>query len=99
MSLSVEERKVTSIELYNHLKDATLSIDAIAKQFNLSPKDIIAILDMDNTQTATPMPMNEFIHLVWDIRDYINNELRSNGIQPKEYSYLKGMKTDYWFLQ
>lgn len=99
MSLSVEERKITSTELYDHLKDATLSVEAIAKQFHLSPQDITAILDMDNTHMVTPMPMNEFIHLVWDVRDYINDALRTNGVTPKEYSYLKGMKTDYWFLQ
>ncbi|WP_414047286.1 DUF2316 family protein [Macrococcus equi] len=99
MSLSVEERKITSTELYAHLHDATLSVETIAQQFNLTPQDITAILDMDNSHMVTPMPMNEFIHLVWDVRDFINNELRNNGFTPKEYSYLKGMKTDYWFLQ
>ncbi|MCU7557464.1 DUF2316 family protein [Macrococcus capreoli] len=99
MSLSIEERQITSKELYNHLKDAALSIETIATRFNLTIQDIIAILDMDNTQMVTPVPMNEFIHLVWDVRDYINDELRTNGLTPKEYSYLKGMKTDYWFLQ
>ncbi|WP_414048828.1 DUF2316 family protein [Macrococcus animalis] len=99
MSLSVEERKITSTELYDHLKDAALSIDTIAKQFNLTTQDITAVLNMNNTQMLTPVPMNEFIHLVWDVRDYMNNVLRTNGITPKQYSYLKGMKTDYWFLK
>lgn len=99
MSLSVEERKVTSTELYAHLNDTTLSIATIAEHFNLTSQDITAILNMDNSQMSTILPTNEFIHLVWDVRDFINDELRTHGITPKEYSYLKGMKTDYWFLQ
>lgn len=99
MSLSVQERNITSKELYAHLHDATLSIQAIASHFNLTSQDVKAILDMDNTQMETKIDSNEFTHLVWDIRDYINDELRSTGSVPAEYSYLKGLKTDYWFLQ
>ncbi|MCE4957776.1 DUF2316 family protein [Macrococcoides caseolyticum] len=99
MSLSVEERKITSTELYRHLNDATLSVESLASHFNLTTQDITAILNMENTEMDTQVPMNEFIHLVWDVRDYINDVIRTKGLTPEAYSYLKGMKTDYWFLK
>lgn len=36
---------------------------------------------------------------MWDVRDLINDNIRQNGAQPEDYTYLKGEKEDYWFLQ
>lgn len=43
--------------------------------------------------------LQRFIHRVWDVRDIINSNIKENGQTPEEYTYLKGEKEDYWFLQ
>lgn len=43
--------------------------------------------------------LQRFIHLVWDVRDVINDNIKENGQTPEPYTYLKGEKEDYWFLR
>ncbi|MCG3082830.1 DUF2316 family protein, partial [Pseudomonas aeruginosa] len=34
--------------------------------------------------------LQRFIHLVWDVRDVINDNIKGNGQTPEPYTYLKG---------
>ena len=43
--------------------------------------------------------LQRFIHLVWDVRNVINDNIKENGQTPEPYTYLKGEKEDYWFLR
>ena len=36
--------------------------------------------------------LQRFIHLVWDVRDVINDNIKENGQTPEPYTYLKGEK-------
>ncbi|MCI2774311.1 Uncharacterized protein conserved in bacteria [Staphylococcus petrasii] len=99
MSLNKEQRRVTSEELKAHFHESTLSLENIAEEMNISVEDVEKVLNMDAPNGFFGNKLQKFIHLVWDIRDLINNDIKMNGATPKEYTYLKGEKEDYWFLQ
>ncbi|BGE81475.1 DUF2316 family protein [Staphylococcus petrasii] len=99
MSLNKEQRRVTSEELKAHFHESTLSLENIAEEMNISVEDVEKVLNMDAPNGFFGNKLQKFIHLVWDIRDLINNDIKMNGDTPKEYTYLKGEKEDYWFLQ
>ncbi|MCJ1777649.1 DUF2316 family protein [Mammaliicoccus sciuri] len=99
MSLNKEQRKVTSKELIEHFKASHLSEETIAEALNVTPKDIHKALHMEAPNGLMRNRLMDFIHLVWDVRDYINKEIKAQGNEPIEYTYLKGNKEDYSFLQ
>lgn len=99
MSLNKEQRRVTSEELKAHFHESTLSLENIAEEMNISVEDVEKVLNMDAPNGFFGNKLQQFIHLVWDIRDLINKDIKINGDTPKEYTYLKGEKEDYWFLQ
>lgn len=99
MSLNKEQRKVTSKELIEHFKASHLTEEAIAEGFNVTPKDIHKALNMEAPNGLMRNRLMDFIHLVWDVRDFINKEIKAQGNEPIEYTYLKGNKEDYSFLQ
>ncbi|MDT0723731.1 DUF2316 family protein [Staphylococcus haemolyticus] len=77
----------------------TASIENIAYEMNISVEEVERVLNMDAPNGFFGNKLQIFIHLVWDVRDLINDNIRQNGDQPKDYTYLKGEKEDYWFLQ
>lgn len=99
MSLNKEQRRITSEELKAHFETSTLSMENIAQEMNISVEQVEKVLNMDEPNGFFGNKLQTFIHLVWDIRDLINENIKQNGDMPKEYSYLKGEKEDYWFLQ
>ncbi|PTK08889.1 DUF2316 family protein [Mammaliicoccus sciuri] len=99
MSLNKEQRKVTSEELIEHFKASHLTEEAIAEGLNVTPKDIHKALNMEAPNGLLRNRLMDFIHLVWDVRDFINKEIKAQGNEPIEYTYLKGNKEDYSFLQ
>lgn len=99
MSLNKEQRRITSEELKAHFETSTLSMENIAQEMNISVEQVEKVLSMDAPNGFFGNKLQTFIHLVWDIRDLINENIKQNGDMPKEYSYLKGEKEDYWFLQ
>ena len=99
MSLNKEQRKVTSEELIEHFKASHLTEEAIAEGLNVTPKDIHKALNMEAPNGLMRNRLMDFIHLVWDVRDFINKEIKAQGNEPIEYTYLKGNKEDYSFLQ
>ncbi|MCQ9279893.1 MULTISPECIES: DUF2316 family protein [Staphylococcus] len=99
MSLNKHQRHVTSEELKAHFYESTLSIENIAQEMNISIEEVERVLDMDAPNGFFGNKLQTFIHLVWDVRDLINDNIRQNGDQPEDYTYLKGEKEDYWFLQ
>lgn len=99
MSLNKHQRHVTSEELKAHFHESTLSIENIAQEMNISIEEVERVLDMDGPNGFFGNKLQTFIHLVWDVRDLINDNIRQNGAQPEDYTYLKGEKEDYWFLQ
>lgn len=99
MSLNKEQRRVTSAELKAHFHQSTLTIEALAQTLNISVAEVRNVLDMHAPNGIFGNKLHTFIHLVWDVRDLINENIRQNGNEPKAYSYLKGEKEDYWFLQ
>ena len=99
MSLNKHQRHVTSEELKAHFHESTLSIENIAQEMNISIEEVERVLDMDAPNGFFGNKLQTFIHLVWDVRDLITDNIRQNGDQPKDYTYLKGGKEDYWFLQ
>lgn len=99
MSLNKEQRRITSEELKAHFETSTLSMENIAQEINISVEQVEKVLNMDAPNGFFGNKLQTFIHLVWDIRDLINENIKQNGDMPKEYSYLKGEKEDYWFLQ
>lgn len=99
MSLNKEQRRITSEELKAHFETSTLSMENIAQEMNISVEQVEKVLNMDAPNGFFGNKLQTFIHLVWDIRDLINENIKQNGDMPKEYSYLKGEKEDYWFLQ
>ena len=99
MSLNIEQRRITSEELKAHFETSTLSMENIAQEMNISVEQVEKVLNMDAPNGFFGNKLQTFIHLVWDIRDLINENIKQNGDMPKEYSYLKGEKEDYWFLQ
>ncbi|MCJ0913721.1 MULTISPECIES: DUF2316 family protein [Mammaliicoccus] len=99
MSLNKEQRKVTSKELIEHFKASHLTEEEIAEGLNVTPKDIHKALNMEAPNGLMRNRLMDFIHLVWDVRDFINKEIKAQGNEPIEYTYLKGNKEDYSFLQ
>ncbi|PCF84976.1 DUF2316 family protein [Staphylococcus intermedius] len=99
MSLNKAQRRVTSEELKAHFAQSTLTIAQIADKMHISEKQVENILNMDAPSRLLGGGLNTFIHQVWDLRDHINDNIKANGDIPAEYTYLKGEKEDYWFLQ
>ena len=92
MSLNKEQRRVTSAELKAHFHQSTLTIEALAQTLNISAAEVRNVLDMHAPNGIFGNKLHTFIHLVWDVRDLINENIRQNGNEPKAYSYLKGEK-------
>ncbi|RZI01311.1 DUF2316 family protein [Staphylococcus condimenti] len=96
MSLNKEQRAITRDELQAHFDKSSLSKTDLADALDVSVKDINLVLDMKAPKFGSKL--QNFIHLVWDVRDEINYNIRSHGKEPEPYTYLKGEKEDYWFL-
>lgn len=99
MSLNKEQRRITGEELREHFNQSTLSIEDISKKMSISVEEVEKVLNMNSPNGLFGNRLQRFIHLVWDIRDMINSNIKDNGETPTEYTYLKGEKEDYWFLQ
>ena len=99
MSLNKEQRRITSEELKAHFETSTLSMENIAQEMNISVEQVEKVLNMNAPSGFFGNQLQRFIHRVWDVRDIINSNIKENGLTPEEYTYLKGEKEDYWFLQ
>ncbi|MDI0014564.1 DUF2316 family protein [Staphylococcus caprae] len=99
MSLNKEQRRITAIELQEHFNESTLSMEDIANKMSISVEEVEKVLNMNAPNGFFSNQLQRFIHLVWDIRDVMNSNIKENGDTPEEYTYLKGEKEDYWFLQ
>ncbi|HCU8185610.1 TPA: DUF2316 family protein [Staphylococcus aureus] len=110
MSLNKEQRRITAEELQAHFEASTLSVQMIAEKLNVTTEDVEKVLAMTAEDVEKVLAMTaplgifshqlqRFIHLVWDVRDVINDNIKGNGQTPEPYTYLKGEKEDYWFLR
>lgn len=99
MSLNQQQRKLTSEELKAHFEQSTLSEADLAHALNITKEEVVNVLNMDAPSDLFGAQLQRFIHLVWDVRDEINQNIRLNGKEPEPYTYLKGEKEDYWFLR
>lgn len=99
MSLNKEQRQITAKELQEHFDETTLSLKNIADELNISINDVSHVLQMKAPNKLFGNHLQQFIHLVWDVRDIMNENIWHTGKSPKEYTYLKDEKEDYWFLQ
>ena len=99
MSLNKEQRRITAIELREHFHNSTLNIEDIANKMSISVEEVEKVLNMNAPSGFFGNQLQRFIHRVWDVRDIINSNIKENGQTPEEYTYLKGEKEDYWFLQ
>lgn len=99
MSLNKEQRRITAIELREHFHNSTLNIEDIANKMSISVEEVEKVLNMNAPSGFFGNQLQRFIHHVWDVRDIINSNIKENGQTPEEYTYLKGEKEDYWFLQ
>ena len=99
MSLNKEQRRITAIELQEHFNESTLSMEDIANKMSISVEEVEKVLNMNAPNGFFGNQLQRFIHLVWDISDVMNSNIKENGDTPEEYTYLKGEKEDYWFLQ
>ncbi|RZI04882.1 DUF2316 family protein, partial [Staphylococcus condimenti] len=88
MSLNKEQRAITRDELQAHFDKSSLSKTDLADALDVSVKDINLVLDMKAPKFGSKL--QNFIHLVWDVRDEINYNIRSHGKEPEPYTYLKG---------
>lgn len=98
MSLNKEQRRITAEELQAHFEASTLSVQMIAEKLNVTTEDV------EKALAKAPLgifshQLQRFIHLVWDVRNVINDNIKENGQTPEPYTYLKGEKEDYWFLR
>ena len=99
MSLNKEQRRITAIELREHFHNSNLNIEDIANKMSISVEEVEKVLNMNAPSGFFGNQLQRFIHRVWDDRDIINTKIKENGLTPEEYTYLKGEKEDYWFLQ
>ncbi|MBF7015966.1 DUF2316 family protein [Staphylococcus durrellii] len=99
MTLNKEQRRITSEELIAHFQQSSLTEEDLAQQMNLSIAQIEKVLNMDASNGFFADKLQTFIHLVWNIRDAIDNDIKDHGEIPRGYTYLQGEKEDYWFLQ
>ncbi|HAR7072987.1 TPA: DUF2316 family protein [Staphylococcus aureus] len=99
MSLNKEQRRITAEELQAHFEESTLSVQMIAEKLNVTTEDVEKVLFMKAPLGIFSHQLQQFIHLVWDVRNVINDNIKENGQMPEPYTYLKGEKEDYWFLR
>ncbi|MFF5514341.1 DUF2316 family protein [Staphylococcus capitis] len=99
MSVNKEQRRITAMELQKHFHESTLNSEDIANKMSISVEEVEKVLNMNAPNSFFGNQLQTFIHHVWDIRDMINSNIKENGKTPEEYTYLKGEKEDYWFLQ
>ncbi|BBD87258.1 DUF2316 domain-containing protein [Staphylococcus argenteus] len=99
LSLNKEQRRTTQEELEAHFKVSTLTVQDIAIKLDTTPDKVEKALQMKAPLGVFSNQLQSFIHLVWDVRDVINNNIEENGQTPEPYTYLKGEKEDYWFLR
>lgn len=92
MSLNKEQRRITAIELQEHFNESTLSMEDIANKMSISVEEVEKVLNMNAPNGFFGNQLQRFIHLVWDIRDVMNSNIKENGDTPEEYTYLKGEK-------
>lgn len=99
LSLNKEQRRITQEELEAHFKASTLTVHDIATKLDIKTDKVEKVLQMKEPMGVFGNQLQSFIHLVWDVRDVINNNIKENGQTPEPYTYLKGEKGDYWFLR
>lgn len=99
MSLNKERRRITAEELQAHFEESTLSVQMIAEKLNVTTEDVEKALAMKAPLGIFSHQLQRFIHLVWDVRNVINDNIKENGQTPESYTYLKGGKEEYWFLR
>lgn len=99
MSLNQAQRRITSEELKAHFHKSTLTEDDIAQATHMTVSEVRQVLAMNAPKSVFNHHLQTFILQVWDVRDVINANIKSNGMQPTAYSFLKGEKEDYWFLR
>ena len=88
MSLNFSERVNTSHELRQNLTLSHLTIEHVAIDLNTSVQKINQILELDHVSPEDP----------WILKEYLSNELQSQGIIGYSYSKLVDDFRDYWFL-
>ena len=92
MSLNKEQRRITAEELQAHFEASTLSVQMIAEKLNVTTEDVEKALAMKAPLGIFSHQLQRFIHLVWDVRNVINDNIKENGQTPEPYTYLKGEK-------
>nr|WP_256097414.1 DUF2316 family protein [Staphylococcus aureus] len=90
---------MTAEELQAHFEESNLSVQMIAEKLNVTSEDVEKVLSMKAPLGIFSHQLQRFIHLVWDVRDVINDNIKGNGQTPEPYTYLKCEKEDYWFLR
>ncbi|MGT2610370.1 DUF2316 family protein [Staphylococcus aureus] len=98
MFLNKEQRRITAEELQT-VRSINLSVQMIAEKLNVTTEDVEKALAMKAPLGIFSHQLQRFIHLVWDVRNVINDNIKENGQTPEPYTYLKGEKEDYWFLR
>ncbi|MCO4456095.1 hypothetical protein AXE89_03505 [Staphylococcus aureus] len=99
MSLNKEQRRITAEELQANFEESTLSVQMIAEKLNVTTEDVEKVFAMKTPLGIFSHQLQRFIHLVWDVRNVINDDIKESGQTPEPYTYLKGEKEDYWFLR
>lgn len=99
MSLNKAQRRITSEELKAHFHESTLTENDIVQLTGMTVSEVNQVLELKASKGIFSKDMQAFILRVWEVRDVINENIKSKGVQPKAYTFLKGEKEDYWFLR
>ena len=79
MSLNIEQKKQTSIELHENYKIAGLTPEDIQSDLGLDPNQLENILNIKSISDPTA---------VWRLRDYMEEKITEQGKTPYPYSVL-----------
>ena len=79
MSLNIEQKKQTSIELHENYKISGLTPEDIQSDLGLDPNQLENILNIKSISDPTA---------VWRLRDYMEEKIMKQGKTPYPYSVL-----------
>ncbi len=88
MSLNIKERKETINEFKENLKLCNLTVQDIAEALQITDLKVEEIINLQGSRIEDP----------WIIRNFILDYSKSNNIDIKPFSKLKGNYEDYYFL-
>ena len=88
MSLTAIERVHTKKELAANFKLANVSKKKAANDLGTTPQHLTAVLELHGDRIEEP----------WILRNYLNQKIHAQNLQPIPYSKLQGDPATYWFL-